>query len=171
EELRALPHIRVRMGAHSGPVNEIQDVNGKKNVAGSGINLVQRVLDCGDAGHILLSKRLADDLAQYRHWQPYLHQLGECVVKHGLQLSLVNFWNDSVGNSEVPQKIKCSQLQPANRKLSAKRRLTWSALAVIALLIALGFRLILVRRNSTNSAREKSIAVLPFENLSDDPHN
>src|SRR5438094_10238310 len=76
--LRDRPHIQLRMGVHSGPVNRITDVNDKTNFAGSGINVAQRVLDCGDAGHILLSARVAEDLAQYRHWQPYLHDLGEC---------------------------------------------------------------------------------------------
>src|SRR5437588_4253752 len=82
------PHIRLRMGVHSGPVNRITDVNDKTNFAGSGFNVAQRVLDCGDAGHILLSAHVAEDLAEYRHWQPYLHDLGECEVKHGLRLHL-----------------------------------------------------------------------------------
>src|SRR5213596_3850937 len=90
--LRDHPHIRLRMGVHSGPVNRITDVNDKTNFAGSGINVAQRVLDCGDAGHILLSRHVAEDLAQYRQWQPCLHDLGECEVKHGVPISIVNLY-------------------------------------------------------------------------------
>src|SRR5437764_11469261 len=100
------PRIRLRMGVHSGPVNRITDVNDKTNFAGSGINVAQRVLDCGDAGHILLSAHVAEDLAQYRHWQPYLHDLGECEVKHGLRLHLFNLYKDNLGNSQVPERLK-----------------------------------------------------------------
>src|SRR5947207_2465926 len=92
EALQNRPEIPIRMGIHSGPVNQIVDVNDRVNIAGAGINLAQRVLDCGDAGHILLSKHVADDLMQYRHWQPYLRDLGECEVKHGLRLHDVNFF-------------------------------------------------------------------------------
>src|SRR5262244_779856 len=81
--LRSHPELQVRMGIHSGPVSGTTDVNDRSNVAGAGINIAQRVMDCGDAGHILLSKRVAEDLAQYRHWQVYLHDLGQCEVKHG----------------------------------------------------------------------------------------
>src|SRR5438477_294148 len=94
--LQEHPHIQMRMGVHSGPVNRITDVNDKTNFAGSGINVAQRVLDCGDAGHILLSARVAEDLAQYRHWQPHLHDLGECEVKHGLYLHLFNLYKDGL---------------------------------------------------------------------------
>src|SRR5438093_5331295 len=100
------PHIQLRMGVHSGPVNRVTDVNDKTNIAGSGINVAQRVLDCGDAGHILLSGHVADDLAEYRHWQPYLHDLGECEVKHGLRLHLVNLYKDNRGNPQVPEKLR-----------------------------------------------------------------
>src|SRR6266446_978188 len=90
----------------SPPVSGMTDVNDRSNVAGAGINVAQRVMDCGDAGHILLSKRVAEDLAQYRHWQPHLHNLGECEVKHGEVISLVNLYTDEVGNSHIPAKIK-----------------------------------------------------------------
>ena len=90
QKLKENTNIRVRMGIHSGPVNQVRDVNDSVNVAGGGINVAQRVMDCGDAGHILLSKHVADDLAQYRHWQPYLHDFGECEVKHSLRLHIVN---------------------------------------------------------------------------------
>src|SRR2546428_3624165 len=104
--LKDHPHIQVRMGVHSGPVNQVTDVNDRTNIAGAGINIVQRVMDCGDAGHILLSKHLADDLAEYRHWRPHLHDLGECEVKYGLRLHLVNLYKDNLGNPHLPDKLK-----------------------------------------------------------------
>src|SRR4029077_10318915 len=93
------------MGIHSGPVSKIIDLNGHTNIAGAGINLAQRVMDCGDAGHILLSQHVVDDLAQYRHWSAHLHPLGECDVKHGLKLSLTNLFGDDFGNAAVPKKF------------------------------------------------------------------
>src|SRR2546422_8217146 len=98
--------LRLRMGVHSGPVSGVLDVNGRANVAGAGINTAQRVMDCGDAGHILVSKRVADDLAQYRRWQPYLHDLGVCEVKHGVVVSVGNLFADIVGNPEPPERFK-----------------------------------------------------------------
>ena len=77
--LKSRSDLRVRMGVHSGPVSAVADVNNRSNIAGGGINMAQRVMDCGDAGHILLSKRVAEDLAQYRQWQPALHDLGETL--------------------------------------------------------------------------------------------
>src|SRR5260370_34359298 len=106
QKLKESSTVRLRMGIHSGPVNQVRDVNDTINVAGSGINVAQRVMDCGDAGHILLSKHVADDLVQYRHWQPYLHDLGEYEVKHGLRLHLFNLCKDGIGNLARPQKFK-----------------------------------------------------------------
>lgn len=103
--LRAQPTLPVRMGIHSGPVHQVKDANGRDNIAGIGINIAQRVMDCGDAGHILVSKRVADDLAQHRRWQPYLHELGDVEVKHGVVVSLVNLYADAIGNPAPPQKI------------------------------------------------------------------
>jgi class 3 adenylate cyclase len=103
QTLKIHPHIQLRMGIHSGPVNQVTDVNDRINVAGAGINVAQRVVDCGDAGHILLSKHVADDLAQYRHWQPYLQDLGECEVKHGLRLHVVNLYKENLGNPAIPE--------------------------------------------------------------------
>src|SRR5438046_9539842 len=94
------------MGVHSGPVNRVTDVNDKTNITGSGINVAQRVLDCGDAGHILLSGHVAEDLCQYRHWQPHLHDLGECEVKHGRRLHLFNLYKSNLGNSHLPDTLK-----------------------------------------------------------------
>jgi len=183
--LKSHPHIQLRMGVHSGPVNQTTDVNDRLNVAGAGINVAQRVMDCGDAGHILLSKHLADDLAHYRHWQPYLHDLGECEVKHGLRLHLVNLYKEDLGNPAVPEKLRRGKRwkQAASvtvRPVSGPR---WpkSLLIITVLLSALALAVsfsILLRRGvltqGTSPAAlvpEKSIAVLPFENRSEDKEN
>src|SRR5213082_834877 len=182
------PHLQLRMGVHSGPVNQITDVNDRSNVAGTGINVAQRVMDCGDAGHILLSKHVADDLAQYRHWQPYLHDLGEWEVKHGLRLNLVNLSKDGLGNPAIPEKLKRGQRwKKGGTPVRPVRPLRWLkfALAAALLLAALALTstfLISFRRASSTTETsfgspatvaipEKSIAVLPFENLSDDKQN
>jgi TolB-like protein len=138
KELKRHPELRIRMGIHSGPVNEITDLNEQANIAGAGINIAQRVMDCGDAGHILLSKRVAEDLAPYPKWNPYLHDLGECEVKHGVKLGLVNFFTEEIGNPEQPKKFRTDK-----RKIDVVRP----------------------------TAPRKSIAVLPFENLSEDKAN
>src|SRR6202030_3117648 len=105
KELRKHPELRVRMGIHSGPVNAVTDLNEQSNIAGAGINIAQRVMDCGDAGHILLSKHVAEDLEHYPRWQPYLHDLGEWEVKHGVRIGIVNFCADQLGNPALPAKI------------------------------------------------------------------
>ena len=187
DTLRNHPEISVRMGVHSGPVNRVTDVNDKTNFAGSGINVAQRVLDCGDAGHILLSKHVADDLSQYSHWQPYLNDLGECEVKHGLRLHIVNLCKDGVGNRQVPEKLK-----PRGRWKRARGRVVrpigaprWPksmllvAVLVSAVALAVSFSTFFHRaptsaRNFSQNAvpvPEKGIAVMPFENLSDDKQN
>src|ERR1700740_405787 len=102
KELKKHPELRVRMGIHSGPVNEITDLNQQANIAGAGINIAQRVMDCGDAGHVLLSRHVAEDWEQYPRWQPYLHELGECEVKHGVRVGVVNVYADQVGNPQQP---------------------------------------------------------------------
>jgi len=104
--LKSYPELRVRMGIHSGPVNEVTDLNEQANIAGAGINLAQRVMDCGDAGHILLSKRVTDDLEHYPQWRSHLHNLGECEVKHGVRVSVVNLYTEELGNPEVPEKFR-----------------------------------------------------------------
>src|SRR6478672_3651302 len=111
--LRDHPELRVRMGIHSGPVNEVTDLNEQANIAGAGINIAQRVMDCGDAGHILISKRVADDLEHYPQWRSLLHELGECEVKHGLRISLLNLYNDDTGNPELPEKLRQAKNQTA----------------------------------------------------------
>src|SRR5438105_7668659 len=104
--LKNYPNLRVRMGVHSGPVNEVTDLNEQANIAGAGINMAQRVMDCGDAGHILVSKRVADDLEHYSQWRSLLHELGECEVKHGLRISILNLYGDEAGNPELPEKFR-----------------------------------------------------------------
>src|SRR5499427_9995459 len=102
KELKRHPELQVRMGIHSGPVNEITDLNAQANIAGAGINIAQRVMDCADAGHILLSRHVADDLEQYPRWRPLLHDLGDCEVKHGVRVSVTNLYSDEVGNPAPP---------------------------------------------------------------------
>src|SRR5213593_2892873 len=111
--LKKHPELQLRMGIHSGPVSGVIDVTGKANVAGAGINIAQRVMDCGDAGHILLSKHVAEDLEEYPHWQPHLHELGECEVKHGVRVSVVNLYTAELGNPAVPEKLKAARVAAA----------------------------------------------------------
>src|ERR1700682_1366082 len=111
--LRSHPELRVRMGVHSGPVNEVTDLNEQSNIAGAGINIAQRVMDCGDAGHILLSKHVGEDLEHYPRWQSYLHELGECEVKHGMRVGVVNLYGEEFGNPQLPRKFGKTQEQPA----------------------------------------------------------
>jgi TolB-like protein/class 3 adenylate cyclase/Flp pilus assembly protein TadD len=189
--LQDQPLIRVRMGVHSGPVNRMKDVNDKTNIAGSGINVAQRVLDCGDAGHILLSKHVADDLAAYRQWQIALRDLGECEVKHGLRLHLFNLYKDGLGNPEIPEKLRPGRRHRRAvgdiRPVSAPQRprvvlIVAVVVAASALLIssAIYFRrspAITTSLPVAGAVRapaaipEKSIAVLPFENLSNEKEN
>src|SRR5437588_2820233 len=177
EKLKQYPQLKLRMGIHSGPVNEVRDVNGRANVAGAGINIAQRVMDCGDAGHILLSKRVAEDLAQSRQWRPYLHDLGECAVKHSVPISIVNLYTDEIGNAQLPEWIKQWQseqaAQAADGAPSVFRR-TGLLIAAGALLIAVatfGVWLYFKQAEGTSLVPEKTIAVLPFQNFSPDKEN
>src|SRR6184192_2535204 len=120
--LKSRPDLRVRMGIHSGPVSAVTDVNERSNIAGGGINTAQRVMDCGDAGHILLSKRVAEDLAQYGRWRGRLHDLGEIEVRHGARVGLVNLYTDEVGNAQVPEKVKIAQHRERTLQRTAARK-------------------------------------------------
>ena len=166
-ELKRHPELRVRMGIHSGPVNEITDLNEQANIAGAGINIAQRVMDCGDAGHILLSQHVADDLEQYPRWRAHLHDLGTCEVKHGVRVGVTNLYSDEVGNPQLPKKFRVLKKHRA--------RLRWSALAAALLLLgAIIAAFVVVSRRPTVSVSDipgKSIAVLPFENLSEEKAN
>src|SRR5437660_12265633 len=134
--LKSHPELHVRMGIHSGPVNEVVDLNEQANIAGAGINIAQRVMDCGDAGHILVSKRVADDLEHYSQWRSLLHELGECEVKHGVRISLLNLYGDEAGNPELPEKFRQEKAETA-----------------------------------PGAAPAKSVAVLPFVNMSADKND
>jgi TolB-like protein/class 3 adenylate cyclase/Tfp pilus assembly protein PilF len=162
--------IPIRMGIHSGPVDEVPDVNNRLNLAGAGINIAQRVMDCGDAGHILMSKHVAEDLEHYARWQPLLHDLGECEVKHGARLGMVNLYDDAVGNRQLPEKIRKAKADSDNAARGGRRKLS---VALLLGLLAIGVFLIYRAQTTQTSAsiREKSIAVLPFENLSANPEN
>ena len=188
QALQNHPEIQVRMGIHSGPINQVPDVNDRVNIAGAGINIAQRVLDCGDAGHILLSKHVADDLGEYRHWQPYLRDLGECEVKHGLRLHVVNLCKDGFGNQQVPEQLKrrgrWKQTSGADVRPITAPRWPKSVLSVAVLLFAVALAVsfsTFFHRASPPTTRNlseiatpilgNSIAVLPFQNLSDEKQN
>src|SRR6266436_2082378 len=115
--LKKYPEVQLRMGIHSGPVSGVIDATGKANVAGAGINMAQRVMDCGDAGHILLSKHVAEDLEEYPHWQPHLHDLGECEVKHGVRVSVVNLYTEELGNPDAPEKFRQAKKPKQRQRL------------------------------------------------------
>jgi adenylate cyclase len=161
KELKRHPEIHVRMGIHSGPVNEITDLNAQANIAGAGINFAQRVMDCGDAGHILLSQHVVDDLEHYPRWQPYLHSLGECEVKHGVRLNLINLYSDEFGNSKLPSKLQAVRKHRAHVRWAE----IGAGLLVLALIVG---GIFYFTRPPTIAADNNSIAVLPFVNMSDD---
>ncbi len=167
EALKGGPDLPLRMGIHSGPVDPVSDVSDRPNIAGAGINMAQRVMDCGDAGHILVSKRAADDLAQHAEWRSRLHELGEVEVKHDQRIGLSNFYFDGIGNPALPEKLKRAA------RVRRQRRVLWLALASLLLLGASAGWLVYerARSNSALAVPEKSIAVLPLENLSDDKEN
>src|SRR5437588_2771635 len=172
-KLREHPELKLRMGINSGPVDQVSDANDQRNITGVGINMAQRVMDCGDAGHILLSRRVADDLAQYSEWQPCLHNLGEVEVKHGVRVALVNLFSDGFGNSKTPAKIIRA------KRIRRRRLLFWLSAILLFLLFATVGSWIWTRRAALTTAykvsaagiSEKSIAVLPFENLSAEKEN
>src|SRR6185437_4781791 len=147
KELKRHPELHVRMGIHSGPVNEITDLNAQANIAGAGINIAQRVMDCGDAGHILLSRHVAEDLEQYPRWQPYLHELGECEVKHGVRVGVVNLSGDGIGNAAAPKKLETI------KKRRAHVRWAMAAIALIVLAAIVGGTFFFLRRPTTSALR------------------
>jgi TolB-like protein/class 3 adenylate cyclase/Tfp pilus assembly protein PilF len=189
------PEMELRMGVHSGPVSGVVDVGGRANVAGAGINVAQRIMDCGDAGHILLSKHVAEDLEQLGHWHRHLHDLGECEVKHGARVSAVNLYTEDLGNPQIPHKFRQARkdVAPVVRERPDKK---WIVAAVVAILAAAVVAAIIFKIAGTSrpavqappkeegrpagaplpaspapAIPEKSIAVLPFDNLSDEKQN
>ncbi len=164
--LKHHPRLRLRMGIHSGPVSGIVDVTGRANLAGAGLNMAHRVMSCGDAGHILLSKHVAEDLAEFEEWRPLLHELGACEVKHGAEVFIVNLCGNDAGNPEVPIAFQ----------LMKQRRARHRSIAIAAALIAVGaiiagamwFSRARTTAPAPSAIPEKSIAVLPFENLSEE---
>src|SRR5438094_4610231 len=180
--LKEHPELKLRMGVHSGAVSGVVDVSGRANIAGAGINVAQRVMDCGDTGHILLSKHVAEDLEQLGHWKRHLHDLGDTEVKHGAHVSVVNLYTEELGNPEVPQKFRQARQKVAVPAFGEKRGRgrNWIIAAAAIILAALALGGFLLFRHSTSVASraasisgipEKSIAVLPFENLSEDKAN
>ena len=183
KKLREDPKLKLRMGIHSGPVNEVRDVNDRTNVAGAGINTAQRVMDCGDAGHILVSKRAAEDLAQSRQWRPYLHDLGEYAAKHDALIHVANFYAADCGNPQLPEKFKHSRRREIPALDTARKR--WASVTA-GLVVTAAFALVVsyvlhwtaskpasnpVSPSLPAAVPEKSIAVLPFENRSDEKQN
>ena len=180
---RKHPELKLRMGIHSGPINEVTDVNERVNVTGAGINIAQRVMDCGDAGHILLSQHVADDLEQYPRWRPLLHEIGEYEMKHGVRLRVVNLYTDDLGNPVIPGKLQrvASEQQAIARtqhQIAGRRRVIRIGAALLALVLLLGATIWLLERSGKHTDQgplslipDKSVAVLPFENLSQDPDN
>src|SRR6266700_2221454 len=165
--LKEEPRLQLRTGIHSGPVSGVVDVNERTNVAGAGINLAQRMMDCGDAGHILLSKHVAEDLEEYEQWRPLLHDLGACEVKHGVRVSVVNLYTEQFGNATLPRKFEAVQ----KRRMRVRWAVMTAALLGLAAIVAGIAMFSRYRARLTLAAPEKSIAVLPFENLSDDKEN
>src|SRR6478752_678767 len=162
QALKNHPDLCVRMGIHSGPVKEVTDLNEQANIAGAGINTAQRVMDCGDAGHILLSQRVAGDLEHYPRWKPYLHELGECEVKHGHRVSLVNFYDGEIGNRKIPQKF-------GQAKNAKKRKISKIAALItfVGLLIAGGLFFGMHQRKPLTD--KDTIVLADFTNGTGDP--
>ena len=165
--LKEHSRLQLRMGIHSGPVSGVVDVNNRPNLAGAGLNIAQRVMDCGDAGHILLSKHVAEDLEEYEQWRPFLHDLGACEVKHGVRVGVANLYSDEVGNRQLPKKFLALKKH--------RSHVLWAEAAIALLVLAaIVAAFIFVLRKPTRallSVAAKSIAVLPFENLSEDKAN
>src|SRR6184192_1814873 len=165
--LKDHPRLRLRMGIHSGPVSGVVDVTGQANLTGAGLNLAHRAMECGDAGHILLSKHVAEDLEEYAEWRPRLYDLGTCEVKHGVRVGIANLYDSEVGNPKLPKKLQ------AIKKHRTRVRWAEAAIALLVLAAVIAAFVFLLRRptRSALATPEKSVAVLPFENLSADPEN
>src|SRR6266576_2040285 len=154
--LKEHPPLQLRMGVHSGPVSGVIDVNGHANLAGAGLNMAQRVMACGDAGHILVSKHVAEDLEEYEQWRPLLHDLGACEVKHGVRVTITNLYSGEVGNSQLPEKFQAVRKHRAHVRWAE----IGASLLVLCAIIA-GVFFFFARRPTTSALRvlDKSIAV------------
>src|SRR5438046_2880018 len=164
QALRAQPSLPVRMGIHSGPIHHVKDANGRENIAGVGINIAQRVMDCGDAGHILVSKRVADDLAQQRRWQPYIHELGDVEVKHGVVVSLVNLYAETIGNPTPPTRLgKARGSIPGSRVGTRKAifSLARAIFIVAVLLLVLAIVSVIFAPAIMRTVDQRRLATLP----------
>ena len=164
QALRAQPSLPVRMGIHSGPIHHVKDANGRENIAGVGINIAQRVMDCGDAGHILVSKRVADDLAQQRRWQPYLHELGDVEVKHGVVVSLVNLYAETIGNPAPPTRLEKARGSILGSRVGTRKALSPLARAIFilaVLLLALVIVSVIFTPAIMRSLDQRRLATLP----------
>jgi TolB-like protein/class 3 adenylate cyclase len=165
--LKEHPRLQLRMGIHSGPVSGVVDVNERANLAGAGINMAKRVMDCGDAGHILLSRHVAEDLAEYERWREFLHDIGTFEVKHGVPVSVTNLYSDEVGNAKLPTKLQAVRKRRAHVRWAE----IGAALLVLGAIIAAFVFLLHRSTRAPLAVLDKSIAVLPFDNRSRDPDN
>ena len=171
QTLRAQPSLPVRMGIHSGPVHQVRDANARENISGVGINIARRVMDCGDAGHILVSKRFADDLAQHRRWKRYLHELGDVEVKHGVVVSLVNLYAETIGNPAPPSCVAGVRRTSAPGVTTRKglSPITWALFIIAALLLTLAIVSVIfapaimrsIDKNRATSATQPSATASP----------
>jgi class 3 adenylate cyclase len=170
QTLHAQPSLPVRMGIHSGPVQHVRDANERENISGVGINIARRVMDCGDAGHILVSKRFAGDLAQHRRWQRYLHELGDVEVKHGVVVSLVNLYAETIGNPAPPACV--TRVRRTEPRATTRKGFSPVALAILiiaALLLTLAIVSVIfapaimrsVDKNRATSAPQASATASP----------
>src|SRR5438874_850154 len=164
QALRAQPSLPVRMGIHSGPIHHVKDANGRENIAGVGINIAQRVMDCGDAGHILVSKRVADDLAQRRRWQPYIHELGDVEVKHGVVVSLVNLYAETIGNPAPPTRLGKARGSIPGSRVGTRKAISPLARAIFILaflLLVLAIMSVIFAPAIMHTLDQRRLATLP----------
>src|SRR6266852_1537214 len=160
--------IKLRMGINSGPVYRVADINTNRNVAGPGINMAQRVMDCGDAGHILVSKSVADVLVELTTWQGQLHDLGEVEVKHGVKVHVFNLVTEVAGNPVLPEKVK-SRKPAQDKTIVLPRKQLWTALAALValLVVAAGVGVWLFNKKGSQPPPKNfrpTVAVLGFKN-------
>jgi class 3 adenylate cyclase/tetratricopeptide (TPR) repeat protein len=168
--LRRQPALQLRMGVHTGPVYRVADINANRNVAGGGINIAQRVMDCGDAGHILVSSAEADVLCQVSAWCNTLHDLGEVEVKHGVRIHLYNLYTEEAGNPQLPRKISGAQATSAAAATKAKnKKISTVVIAGVAILtlVSVGGWLYYTRKAHALSATD-TVVLADFANTTGD---